>query len=79
MRQYSRAEGLGNLPGTHGLIVEVLQEAGLPKGVVNFVTNAPADAGAVVEALIAHPNVRRVNFTGSTHVGKIIAATCARI
>ncbi|MFP3568519.1 aldehyde dehydrogenase [Paraburkholderia sp. SIMBA_030] len=65
-------------PGTHGLIVEVLQEAGLPKGVVNFVTNAPADAGAVVEALIAHPKVRRVNFTGSTHVGKIIAATCAR-
>ncbi|AXL49123.1 salicylaldehyde dehydrogenase [Paraburkholderia caffeinilytica] len=65
-------------PGTHGLIVEVLQEAGLPKGVVNFVTNAPADAGAVVDALIAHPKVRRVNFTGSTHVGKIIAATCAR-
>ncbi|RDK03207.1 aldehyde dehydrogenase [Paraburkholderia lacunae] len=65
-------------PGTHGLIVEVLQEAGLAKGVVNFVTNAPADAGAVVEALIAHPKVRRVNFTGSTHVGKILAATCAR-
>ncbi|CAE6694344.1 aldehyde dehydrogenase [Paraburkholderia nemoris] len=65
-------------PGTHGLIIEVLQEAGLPEGVVNFVTNAPADAGAVVEALIAHPKVRRVNFTGSTHVGKIIAATCAR-
>ncbi|WP_454808124.1 aldehyde dehydrogenase [Paraburkholderia fungorum] len=65
-------------PGTHGMIIEVLQEAGLPKGVVNFVTNAPADAGAVVEALIAHPKVRRVNFTGSTHVGKIIAATCAR-
>ncbi|MFL9918808.1 aldehyde dehydrogenase [Paraburkholderia fungorum] len=65
-------------PGTHGLIIEVLQEAGLPKGVVNFITNAPADAGTVVEALIAHPKVRRVNFTGSTHVGKIIAATCAR-
>ncbi|MGF6726120.1 acyl-CoA reductase-like NAD-dependent aldehyde dehydrogenase [Paraburkholderia sp. GAS41] len=65
-------------PATHGLIVEVLQEGGLPKGVVNFVTNAPADAGAVVEAMIAHPKVRRVNFTGSTHVGRIIAATCAR-
>ena len=65
-------------PATHGLIVEALQEAGLPKGVVNFVTNAPADAGAVVEAMVAHPAVRRVNFTGSTHVGKIIAATCAK-
>jgi benzaldehyde dehydrogenase (NAD) len=65
-------------PGTHGLIIEVLQEAGLPKGVVNFVTNAPADAAEVVEAMIAHPKVRRVNFTGSTHVGKVIAASCAR-
>jgi benzaldehyde dehydrogenase (NAD) len=65
-------------PATHGLIVEALQEAGLPKGVVNFVTNAPADAAAVVEAMIAHPAVRRVNFTGSTHVGKLIAATCAK-
>ena len=45
---------------------------------VNFVTNAPADAAAVVEAMIAHPAVRRVNFTGSTRVGKIIAAACAR-
>ena len=65
-------------PATQGLIIEALQEAGLPKGVVNFVTNAPADAAAVVEAMVAHPAVRRVNFTGSTHVGKLIAATCAQ-
>src|SRR5690606_25082841 len=65
-------------PATHGLIIEALQEAGLPPGVVNFVTNAPADAAAVVEAMVAHPAVRRVNFTGSTHVGRIIAQTCAR-
>jgi benzaldehyde dehydrogenase (NAD) len=64
-------------PATHGLIIQALQEAGLPKGVVNFVTNAPADAGPVVEAIIAHPAVRRVNFTGSTHVGRIIAQHCA--
>ncbi len=65
-------------PATHGLIVEALQDAGLPPGVVNFVTNAPDDAAAVVEAMIAHPAVRRVNFTGSTRVGKIIASVCAR-
>ena len=65
-------------PATHGLIVEALQEAGFPPGVVNFVTNAPADAAAVVEAMIAHPAVRRVNFTGSTKVGKIIALKCAK-
>jgi len=64
-------------PATHGLIIEALQEAGLPEGVVNFVTNAPADAGPIVEAMIAHPAVRRVNFTGSTRVGKIIAMACA--
>jgi benzaldehyde dehydrogenase (NAD) len=65
-------------PATHGLIIEALQDAGLPPGVVNFVTNAPADAGTVVEAMVAHPAVRRVNFTGSTHVGRIIATTCAK-
>ncbi|WP_374522921.1 aldehyde dehydrogenase [Hydrogenophaga sp.] len=65
-------------PRTHSLIIEALQEAGFPAGVVNYITNAPADAGAVVEAMVAHPAVRRVNFTGSTKVGKIIAQTCAK-
>lgn len=64
-------------PATHGLIVQSLQDAGLPRGVINFVTNAPEDAGAVVEAIIAHPAVRRVNFTGSTQVGRVIARHCA--
>ena len=45
---------------------------------VNVVTNAPADAPALVEALIAHPAVRRINFTGSTRVGRIIAQTAAK-
>lgn len=65
-------------PATHGLIVDALAEAGFPPGVVNFVTNAPADAAAVVETIVAHPGVRRVNFTGSTRVGRLIAQTCAR-
>src|SRR5581483_6843882 len=65
-------------PGTHALIGEVLAEAGLGDGVVNVVTNALADAPVVVEALIAHPAVRRVNFTGSTRVGRTIAELCAR-
>ncbi len=71
-------KGSENSPRTHALIIESLQDAGFPAGVVNYVTNAPADAGAVVEAMVAHPAVRRVNFTGSTKVGKIIAATCSR-
>jgi benzaldehyde dehydrogenase (NAD) len=71
-------KGSENCPRTHQLIIEALQEAGFPPGVVNYITNAPADAGAVVEAMVAHPAVRRVNFTGSTKVGRIIAMTCAK-
>ncbi len=71
-------KGSENCPRTHQLIVEAFQDAGFPPGVVNYLTNAPADAGAVVEAMVAHPAVRRVNFTGSTKVGKIIAMTCAK-
>jgi acyl-CoA reductase-like NAD-dependent aldehyde dehydrogenase len=55
-----------------------LQKAGLGDGVVNVILNAPADAPAIVERLIANPSVRRVNFTGSTPVGRIIAQTAAR-
>ncbi|PWC80670.1 salicylaldehyde dehydrogenase [Azospirillum sp. TSH100] len=64
-------------PATHHLVGHILNEAGFPPGVVTVLSNAPADAPAVVEALIAHPAVRRVNFTGSTGVGRIIARLAA--
>ncbi len=65
-------------PKTHGLIVEALADAGLPEGLVQLVTNAPQDAAEVVGALIDHPAVRRVNFTGSTAVGRIVAMRAAQ-
>lgn len=65
-------------PAVHRLIGQVLEDAGLGAGVVNVISNAPADAAAIVERLIAHPAVRRVNFTGSTHVGRIIGQVAAR-
>lgn len=65
-------------PRTHQILVEVLHDAGLPPGVLNFLTHDAADADEIVEAMIAHPAVRRVNFTGSTHVGRIIAEKCGR-
>jgi acyl-CoA reductase-like NAD-dependent aldehyde dehydrogenase len=65
-------------PRTHGAIVECLAQAGAPAGVVNLITNALGDAPDVVEALIAHPATRRVNFTGSSHVGRIIAEKAGR-
>jgi acyl-CoA reductase-like NAD-dependent aldehyde dehydrogenase len=65
-------------PATHRLIGAVLTEAGLGDGVVNVVTHDPKDAEPIAEALISHPAVKRVNFTGSTRVGKIIAGICAK-
>lgn len=64
-------------PRTHALIVEAFAAAGLPDGAVQLVTNAPEDAAEIVAALIDHPTVRRINFTGSTHVGKIVAKRAA--
>ena len=64
-------------PATHRLIGQCFLEAGLPKGVLNVITNAPKDANAVVKAMIAHPAVKHINFTGSTKVGKVIALLAA--
>ena len=64
-------------PRTHGLIVEAFEAAGFPPGVVNLVTNDPKDAAEVVGSLIDHPAVRRINFTGSTAVGRIVARRAA--
>ncbi|MDB5458630.1 MAG: aldehyde dehydrogenase [Caulobacteraceae bacterium] len=65
-------------PGVQRLIGRVLQDAGLPEGAINVVTNSPETAPQIVEALIAHPAVKRVNFTGSTKVGKIIGELSGR-
>lgn len=65
-------------PATHHLIGEVLVEAGLNNGIVNVITNAPKQAADVVNALIDHPFVRRINFTGSTHVGRMVGERAAR-
>lgn len=65
-------------PKTHEWVAGIVNSAGLPKGVLNYITNAPDHAEEVVEALIGHPAIRRVNFTGSTRVGREIAVTAAR-
>jgi acyl-CoA reductase-like NAD-dependent aldehyde dehydrogenase len=64
-------------PRTHAAVATAIADAGVPAGVINLLTNAPQDAPQVVEALIAHPDVRRINFTGSTRVGRLIAQTAA--
>lgn len=61
-------------PLTALLLAEVIQQAGLPEGVVNIVTGA----GATGSYLVNHPDVNKVAFTGSTEVGKLIAKSVAK-
>jgi vanillin dehydrogenase len=65
-------------PRTHGEIIRTLHDAGMPPGVVNLLTHEAGDAADVVDELIAHPAVRRINFTGSTRVGRLVAENAAR-
>lgn len=65
-------------PALHRLIGDAMAEGGLPKGVLNIITHSAKDAPEVVNALIDHPLTRRINFTGSTKVGQIIAERAAK-
>ncbi|GAA1656416.1 aldehyde dehydrogenase DhaS [Fodinicola feengrottensis] len=61
-------------PLTTLLLAEVLAEAGVPAGVVNIVTGGPE----VGKALVRHPKVAKISFTGSTAVGREIASEAGR-
>jgi acyl-CoA reductase-like NAD-dependent aldehyde dehydrogenase len=63
-------------PSTHERLIQTINTAGFPEGTLGIVTNAPEIAREVVEALIVEPAVRRVSFTGSTRVGRIIGQLC---
>ena len=65
-------------PGLHRLIGDCMAEGGLPPGVLNIVTHSAEDGPEVVNALVDHPLTRRINFTGSTRVGQIIAERAAK-
>ncbi|KAL1743975.1 Aldehyde/histidinol dehydrogenase [Schizophyllum fasciatum] len=65
-------------PRTHAVVAEVFEEAGLPKGVLNFLSISREASPELVAKIIAHPLVRHVNFTGSDRVGKIIAVEAAK-
>ncbi|KAJ5795390.1 uncharacterized protein N7518_003930 [Penicillium psychrosexuale] len=57
---------------------DIFRQAGLPAGCLNVIFHQPSDAPAVTNALIAHQAVRKVNFTGSTGVGSIIASLAGK-
>jgi len=57
---------------------EIFAEAGLPDGVLNVVTHAPGAAGPIGDVFTSHPAVRRINFTGSTRTGRLLAEAAGR-
>lgn len=60
------------------LLAQIFEEAGLPPGVLNVITCTREDAVEVGDEMIANPAVRRVSFTGSTDVGRLIAEKAGR-
>jgi len=65
-------------PRCFSVLAQVLIEAGLPAGVLNVIYVRPSDAAEVTTALIEHSAVKKINFTGSTAVGSIVAGTAGR-
>nr|POF17479.1 vanillin dehydrogenase [Quercus suber] len=65
-------------PKTFHAIGSMFHQAGLPPGVLNVIFHQPADASIMTNTLIEHPAVKKVNFTGSTGVGSIIAAKAGK-
>jgi succinate-semialdehyde dehydrogenase / glutarate-semialdehyde dehydrogenase len=65
-------------PLTALALAALLSEAGVPDGVVNVVTTARSGAGPAVEAMLNDPRVRKLSFTGSTEVGRLLLAQAAK-
>jgi len=65
-------------PKIHHFATQLFIDAGLPSGVLNMIHVAPADSPKVCEAIIAHKAVRKINFTGSTFVGRKLAEVAGR-
>ncbi|KAK3382860.1 Aldehyde/histidinol dehydrogenase [Lasiosphaeria ovina] len=64
-------------PRTMWGLCSVFHEAGLPAGVLNLIVHEPANAASITQRLIADPNIKKINFTGSTAVGRIIGKLAA--
>lgn len=61
-------------PRTHFILASLFVEAGLPPGVLNVIGHSRQDSAEITNALISRREVRKINFTGSTIVGRKIAA-----
>jgi acyl-CoA reductase-like NAD-dependent aldehyde dehydrogenase len=71
-------KGSESCPGIYYKIVSIMREAGLPDGCLNTINHRPQDAAEITSAIISSPQVRKINFTGSSLVGSIIASQAAK-
>ncbi|KAL9561791.1 hypothetical protein ACKAV7_014053 [Fusarium commune] len=65
-------------PRCYWAISDVLREAGLPDGCLILLLPSPVEAASTIDSLVSHPLVKKINFTGSTRVGRIISATAGK-
>ncbi|KAI5363669.1 Putative aldehyde dehydrogenase domain, aldehyde/histidinol dehydrogenase [Septoria linicola] len=61
-------------PGSMWVLIDIFHKVGLPVGCLNTITHRPQDGPEIIGTLVAHPLVRKINFTGSTAVGSIVAS-----
>lgn len=65
-------------PRCYWAIGKAFEEAGLPPGCLNVISCKPEDAPEVVNAMVEHDAVRKINFTGSASVARKIAQACGK-
>ncbi|KAK5991480.1 Vanillin dehydrogenase [Cladobotryum mycophilum] len=64
-------------PGCYWALGKIFHDAGVPPGVVNIISCPPSAAAELAQVMVEHPAVKKINFTGSTAVGRKIARLCS--
>ncbi|KAF2206766.1 hypothetical protein CERZMDRAFT_103067 [Cercospora zeae-maydis SCOH1-5] len=65
-------------PGSMWALMDIFHKVGLPAGCLNTITHSRESGPEIISTLVAHPTVRKINFTGSTAVGSIIASLAGK-
>lgn len=71
-------KGPEKAPGCLNALLQLFHDAGVPAGVLNSIVHRPQDGAEITPVLISHPAVRKINFTGSTAVGSIVAGLAGK-
>lgn len=64
-------------PRCYWALGKIFHDAGIPAGVVNVISCRPSDAADVAKAMVEHPAIKKINFTGSATTGRKVARLCS--